>query len=99
VDFPAFVAGLVQGVFGAIVDASIEQMEAYGELVQAVSKSLDGFVRGNVSDSQARDYLTQDYPDLVPPEQGGADTTQPPCPRRLVAAMMTAGIARITGCA
>src|SRR5688572_30122705 len=28
VDFPAFVANLVKGVFDAIVDASIEQMEA-----------------------------------------------------------------------
>lgn len=30
VDFPAFVAGLVNDVFQAIVDASAQQMEAYG---------------------------------------------------------------------
>src|SRR6185295_19943913 len=30
VDFPAFVSGLVNGVFKAVVDASMEQMRAYG---------------------------------------------------------------------
>src|SRR5512132_1704632 len=41
VDFPAFVSGLVQGVFKAVVDASIEQMKAYGELLAATAKTVD----------------------------------------------------------
>jgi hypothetical protein len=45
VDFPAFVAGLVKGVFGAIVDSSIRQMEAYGELLKGVAKSVDEFAK------------------------------------------------------
>lgn len=43
VDFPSFVADLVQGTFQAIVDASVQQMKAYAELVAGVAKSLDDF--------------------------------------------------------
>ena len=39
VNFLDFVAGLIQGVFHAIVKSSIEQMEAYGKLVASVSRS------------------------------------------------------------
>jgi hypothetical protein len=44
VDFPDFVADLIKGTFNAIVDSSIQQMEAYGELLKDVSKSVDAFV-------------------------------------------------------
>lgn len=63
VDFPGFVADLIKGVFNAVVDASIEQMEAYTELVANVSKSVDQYMKDNVSEDQARDYLTSRYPD------------------------------------
>lgn len=63
VDFPKFVAGLIDGVFNAIVTASIKQMEAFAELVKNVSKSVDDFMKDNVSQNQARDYLAEKYPD------------------------------------
>ena len=44
VDFPTFVAGLIEGVFNAIVSASIQQMDAFSELVKSVAKSLNDFV-------------------------------------------------------
>ena len=50
VDFPQFVAGLIEGTFDAIVDASVRQMEAYTELLRNVAKSTDEFMRDNVSD-------------------------------------------------
>ena len=40
-----------------MVDASVQQMEAYGELLVAVAKSVDGFAWDNITDDQARDYL------------------------------------------
>lgn len=43
VSFPSFAAELIQGVFHAIVQASIQQMEAFAELVASVSASLDKF--------------------------------------------------------
>jgi hypothetical protein len=63
VAFPEFVAGLIDGVFNAIVSASIKQMEAYSELVKNVAKSVDQFMKDNVSENQARDYLVDRYPD------------------------------------
>lgn len=43
VDFPAFVDDLIKGTFSAIVDSSIRQMEAYGDLFKDVANSLDQF--------------------------------------------------------
>jgi hypothetical protein len=64
VNFPTFVASLIQGVFHAIVTASIEQMEAYGKLVANVAKSLNDFRDENVSENQGRDHLVEQFPDI-----------------------------------
>jgi hypothetical protein len=64
VNFPDFCAKLIQGVFHAIVQSSIEQMEAYGKLVASVSKSLNQFRDENVSDNQGRDHLVEQFPDM-----------------------------------
>ena len=61
VDFPEFVEGLIQGTFNAIVNASIEQMKAYGKLVEQVAKTVDRFKEDNISDAQARDWLAQRF--------------------------------------
>ncbi|MEP6818634.1 MAG: hypothetical protein ABJA18_03815 [bacterium] len=62
VDFPEFVSNLLNGVFDAIVDASIKQMEAYAKLVAGVAKSLDEFISSTTSDNEARDYLVYRLP-------------------------------------
>jgi hypothetical protein len=64
VDFPAFVGGLINGVFHSIVQSSIEQMEAYGRLVADVAKTLNQFRDENVSVNQGRDHLVDSFPDL-----------------------------------
>ena len=73
VNFPDFVAGLIKGVFHAIVTATIEQMEAYGKLVASVSKSLNSFRDENVSDNQGRDQLVDQFPDLFAIGTDGGD--------------------------
>ena len=66
VDFPKFVGGLIQNVFQAIVDASIQQMEAYAELLKAVAQTVDQFAADNISMNNARDWLSQRFAgDLV----------------------------------
>ena len=62
VDFPAFVAGLIAGVFDAIVTASIRQMEAYAALLASITKSVNRFIEEN--GDEARDHLTESYPGL-----------------------------------
>jgi hypothetical protein len=73
VNFPAFVSGLIQGVFYSIVDSSIQQMEAYGKLVADVSKSLNQFRDDNTTDNQGRDQLVEQFPDIFELSMGGGD--------------------------
>jgi hypothetical protein len=65
ISFPTFVADLIRSTFTAIVNASIQQMEAYGKLLANVAKTVDEFMSDNISDNQARDWLAQTYPDHI----------------------------------
>ena len=65
VDFPSFVGGLIQNVFQAIVTASIQQMNAYGQLLKSVAQTVDQFAQDNISLNNARDWLIDKYPDQV----------------------------------
>jgi hypothetical protein len=65
IDFPKFVASLIDGTFKAIVTTSIEQMKAYAEMVKSVSASLNEFKDKNTSDSEARASLVSRYPQLM----------------------------------
>ena len=71
VDFPTFVSGLIRGVFEAIVDSSIDQMRAYGELLANVAKSIDQFAEDNITKNNARDWLTDQFPDTLQLEEQG----------------------------
>ena len=61
--FPTFVADLIKGTFNAIIDASIQQMEAFAQLLANVAKTVDQFMADNITDNQARDYLVNAHPD------------------------------------
>src|SRR5207249_9254800 len=65
VDFPKFVGGLIKNVFQAIVESSIEQMRAYGELIANVAKTVDQFMNDNISAGAGRDWLAERYPDAL----------------------------------
>lgn len=91
VDFPKFVGGLIKNVFQAIVESSIEQMRAYGELIANVAKTVDQFMTDNISQGAGRDWLAQRYPDSLGVElnQGAGafaeGTETPPQTAQLVA--------------
>lgn len=62
VDFPKFVASLVQSVFRAVVDASIKQMREYEKLVGEVARSveaLDAAERDATAASARREFAKQ----------------------------------------
>src|SRR5262245_28133427 len=80
VNFPQFVADLIHGTFDAIVTASIKQMDAYAELLKNVAKSLDEYMRDNVSENNARDYLAQKYPDSLHVDTGSGTPKLIPAP-------------------
>lgn len=64
VAFPDFTASLIQGTFQAIVDSSIQQMEAYSRLLAETAKTVNQFMDDNISDDMARDHLTSNYGDI-----------------------------------
>lgn len=74
VDFPKFVGGLIKNVFQAIVESSIEQMRAYGELIANVAKTVDQYMNDNISPGAGRDYLAQRYPDTLSVQVNQDDT-------------------------
>ncbi len=80
VDFPQFVSGLINGVFQAIVDASIQQMEAYGELLAATAKTVEQFANDHITDDQAREQMANRFPSLLKIErstEGGGNQLVP----------------------
>ncbi len=58
VDFPAFVSDLVGGTFAAIVDASIQQMREYAELLGQAAASPGDFTRRRPDVASLREALT-----------------------------------------
>ncbi len=69
--FPTFVADLIDGSFNAIIGSTIKQMQAFMDMVENVSKSVDDFMRDNITENQGRDYLVQSYPDLFQMDTSG----------------------------
>ncbi|MEO8550915.1 MAG: hypothetical protein ABI678_13105 [Kofleriaceae bacterium] len=65
INFPQFVASLIDGTFKAIVTSSIEQMKAYAEMVKSVSASLNDFKDKNTTDEEAQSSLVSRYPQLM----------------------------------
>ena len=66
VDFPSFVAELIQGTFQAIVDATAQQIREYARLVASLAQTAEQFGRENVTPNQVRFGLAERHPqDLV----------------------------------
>lgn len=81
--FPDFVASLVQGTFQAMVDSSIQQMEAYSQLLASVSKTVDQFMDEHITDDMARDHLADNYGSVFEKQmtaQGPKLSVAPPAP-------------------
>lgn len=72
-DFPDFVASLIHGTWDAMVDSSIRQMDAYADLVAAISKPMAQFRDENVTANQARDWLVSQYPGDLALAQGSSE--------------------------
>ncbi|MBX3086380.1 MAG: hypothetical protein KF716_32385 [Anaerolineae bacterium] len=62
VSFPRFVTELINGVFKAMLDSNITQMQSFVELLNNVSTSLDGFADVNVGADRARKWLVETFP-------------------------------------
>jgi hypothetical protein len=61
VNFPLFVKELITGVYGSIVQSSIEQMQAYVEMYKGLAKPLAAIAR-EISDADALGQVASDNP-------------------------------------
>jgi hypothetical protein len=62
VSFPRFVTDLINGVFRAMVDSTVTQMNSYVELLNNVAASAEGYADANLGGDQARAWLAERYP-------------------------------------
>jgi hypothetical protein len=62
VSFPRFVTDLLNGVFKAIIDSSMQQLDSYVELLNNVAASTEGFADANMGPDRARQWLADRYP-------------------------------------
>lgn len=72
-DFPEFVSSLIHGTWDAMVDSSIRQMDAYGDLVAAISKPMAQFRDENITTNEARDWLVAQHPGDLALAQGDSE--------------------------
>jgi hypothetical protein len=47
------------------VNASIQQMNAYADMLKSVAQTVDQFAQDNISSNNARDWLIDKYPDVL----------------------------------
>jgi hypothetical protein len=86
VSFPRFVTDLINGVFKAMIDSSIQQMHAYVELLNNVAASTEGFADANLGPDRARSWLVEKYPGSFELQteddgEGDGDDGRPAAPR------------------
>lgn len=62
VSFPRFVTDLINGVFKAMLDSNIAQMNSFVELINNVSASVEGFADAQMAPDRARQWLAERYP-------------------------------------
>jgi hypothetical protein len=62
VDYPAFVADLVAGVFQAVIDSSIKQMEEYQNLIDGVAEAVENVRSLDVAAPVRNDTLVRASP-------------------------------------
>ncbi|MFH1465894.1 MAG: hypothetical protein ABIO70_16015 [Pseudomonadota bacterium] len=70
IDFPNFVNNLLNGVFQAINNASIQQLEAVADLLDGVSASAAEFAAANITDQDAMNWAVGRFSFLRIVQQG-----------------------------
>jgi hypothetical protein len=83
ISFPSFVADLIKGTYFAIVQATIQQMEAFGKLLANVAQTVDEFMASNITENQARDFVVSSFPShfqIEKTDDGARVKTRPNAP-------------------
>lgn len=62
IDFPGFVTSLISGVFQAMTTSTIQQLQAYADLLGAVGMSTSQFASSSITNGRAMDWVAQRFP-------------------------------------
>jgi hypothetical protein len=62
IDFPGFVTSLISGVFQAMTTSTIQQLQAYADLLGAVGMSTSQFASSSITTGRAMDWVAQRFP-------------------------------------
>jgi hypothetical protein len=62
IDFPGFVTSLISGVFQAMTTSTIQQLQAYADLLGAVGMSTSQFASTSITTGRAMDWAAQRFP-------------------------------------
>jgi hypothetical protein len=65
IDFPGFVTSLITGVFQSVQTSNIQQLQAFSDLLEAVSGSLGDFAATQITDERARAWAAGRFPQLA----------------------------------
>lgn len=60
IGFTDFTTGLVNGVFGSVVQASIDQLKAYASVVEQVAKTTEQFIKDTIGADTAAQTISAD---------------------------------------
>lgn len=69
-DFPGFTTDLINGVFDALVSSSLRQMEAYSDLLRAVSQDLTTYIK-ETKDEIGPEAIVQFLGRILPADEPG----------------------------
>ena len=61
IDFPGFVTSLISGVFQAMTTSTIQQLQAYADLLGAVGMSTSQFADSGITTGRAMDWAAQRF--------------------------------------
>ena len=80
IDFPGFVTSLVTGVFQAMTTSTIQQLQAYADLLEAVTASGPEFAAAQITPGRAAQWAAARFPAFVANpaagEEGGVLTVR-----------------------
>ena len=62
IDFPGFVTSLINGVFQSIQNSSIQQLQAFSDLMGAVSATTSDFATSQITDARAATWVAGHFP-------------------------------------
>ena len=70
IDFPGFVTSLITGVFQAIQTSNIQQLQAFGDLLEAVNSTTEDFTTTQIAPARAIQWAVNRFSNFAVEDEG-----------------------------